>query len=465
MTDSPIKMAQSQERKIAVSDECEEALVKAFNEEWKKIEADSIIFNTLRLSRIYGISTCALLVNGKESNVPIDYSDLWRSEINFNVFDPLNTSGSLVGNLQPNDKEFLKFKNGVTVQGQVYHPSRVCIVLNEDPIYIGYTNSSFGYVGRSVYQRSLFPLKSFINSIITDDMVTRKAGVLIAKLKQPGSIIDNVMQTLAGIKRNILQQAQNNNVVSISTEEEVESLNLQNVSPAFGDARRNILENIAVSADMPAKILNSETFAEGFGEGTEDAKNVAKYIQTVRDEAKPLYAFFDKIVMYRAWNEKFFDALKVQYSEEYKGISYTEAFYKWVEGFKTEWPNLLIEPDSEKIRIEDARLKAVLALVEVLFPSLDPENKSKLLQWAIDNFNKNEMLFNSHLELDIDKLKDFFDEALKMQNDAQQAETEATKMPKPKRPFNDSNGNARKAYDESILALLKPKEVKHANKR
>jgi hypothetical protein len=262
MTDSPIKMAQSQERKIAVSDECEEALVKAFNEEWKKIEADSIIFNTLRLSRIYGISTCALLVNGKESNVPIDYSDLWRSEINFNVFDPLNTSGSLVGNLQPNDKEFLKFKNGVTVQGQVYHPSRVCIVLNEDPIYIGYTNSSFGYVGRSVYQRSLFPLKSFINSIITDDMVTRKAGVLIAKLKQPGSIIDNVMQTLAGIKRNILQQAQNNNVVSISTEEEVESLNLQNVSPAFGDARRNILENIAVSADMPAKILNSETFAE-----------------------------------------------------------------------------------------------------------------------------------------------------------------------------------------------------------
>ena len=71
MVDSPIKMAQSQERKIAVSDPCETELVKAFKECWVNIRADNIIFNTLRLSRAYGISSCALLVDGKETNIPI----------------------------------------------------------------------------------------------------------------------------------------------------------------------------------------------------------------------------------------------------------------------------------------------------------------------------------------------------------------------------------------------------------
>ena len=43
------------------------------------------------------------------------------------------------------------------MQGQQYHPSRARICLNEMPVYLGYTNSAFGYVGRSVYQRALFP--------------------------------------------------------------------------------------------------------------------------------------------------------------------------------------------------------------------------------------------------------------------------------------------------------------------
>ncbi|WP_245168482.1 hypothetical protein [Enterobacter roggenkampii] len=40
---------------------------------------------------------------------------------------------------------------------------------------------------------------------------------------------------------------------------------------------------MAAAADMPAIILNSETFAQGFGEGTEDARAVAVYIDNIRE--------------------------------------------------------------------------------------------------------------------------------------------------------------------------------------
>ncbi len=454
MAESPISMAQSQDRMLNVHSPCGLKLVKQFENEWKKLECDRIIFNTMRLSRIYGIASVALLVGNEfPTNIPVNYSELWKMQIAFNVFDPLNTAGSLVMNLRPNDMNFLKANDGLYVQGANYHPTRVCIVMNEDPIFIGYTTSTFGYTGRSVYQRALFPLKSFINSIVTDDMVTKKAGVLIAKLKAPGSIIDNVMQSIAGFKRAILQEAQNNNVVSISVEEEVESLNLQNVSPAFGDARRNILENIAVSADMPAKLLNSETFAEGFGEGTEDAKNVARYIDRIRIQMEPIYKFFDKVTMYRAWNPEFYKALKNEYPKEYKGISYEQAFYSWCESFESKWPNLLTEPDSDKIKIEDVRLKAVLALLEVLLPSVDADSRVKAILWAVENFNGNKMLFSHPLALSEVELKKFEQEQEdRMNENAQPQDQKPLKPPHPKRPFADSDVPriARLAYDRAV---------------
>lgn len=57
---------------------------------------------------------------------------------------------------------------------------------------------------------------------------------------------------------------------------------------------------MAAAADMPAIILNSETFARGFGEGTEDARAVAVYIDNIREWLDQLYAFFIRVCQYRA---------------------------------------------------------------------------------------------------------------------------------------------------------------------
>ena len=83
------------------------------------------------------------------------------------------------------------------------------------------------------------------------------------------------MSWATSFKRSIVKEAETGNVINVTPEEEIESLNMQNLEGPHVLARRNILENIASAVDMPVKLLTQESFAEGFGEGSEDAKAVA----------------------------------------------------------------------------------------------------------------------------------------------------------------------------------------------
>lgn len=403
IAEAPIKLAQSQKREITIPGTPEDRVKKAFINEWEAIGADKHIMNIKRLSRIYGVASMAIIEEDGETGEPLDFDKLAGANIGFNALDPLNTAGSLVLNQDPNAIDFQKHKD-ISVNGKMYHRSRTVVILNEQPIYIGYTVSAFGYVGRSAYQRSLYPLKSFIQSMVTDDMITRKAGVIVAKMKQPGSIIDNVMQKVFATKRAMLKDAKTDNVLGISPDEDITTLDLTNIDGAGTFARTNILKNVASGADMPAALLDQETMVSGFGEGTEDAKNIAHYIDGFREEMNPIYNWFDKITMYRAWNKEFYKTIQKDFPDQYAKVSYEEAFYQWSTAFNAEWPNLLTEPDSEKSKTEKVKLEALVSATAVLAPMLDPENKIKVVDWVADNLNEMKLLFPAPLTLDIDAL-------------------------------------------------------------
>lgn len=192
MADAPVEMAISQTREIAVPKGPEERVVQAFRDEWDRLGVDDIIINVGGTARRYGIASCGIVVDSKDqkydSAKPLDYKELWKLSISVNVWDPLNTAGSLVLSQDPNAADFQKHR-GVVVAGQQWARNRVCVLMNEKPIYISFTSSAYGFVGRSVYQRALFPLKSFVQTMITDDLVSVKAGVIVAKIQQAGAII------------------------------------------------------------------------------------------------------------------------------------------------------------------------------------------------------------------------------------------------------------------------------------
>lgn len=421
MAEAPVNMAQSQQRKVTVQGAPDE-VVKEYVREWAAVEADAHIHNVGRLARVYGISSLVLGCEGVAANKPLDMAKLWKLPIYFSVLDPLNTAGSLVLNQVSTDPDFLKVV-AVRTGGQSFHPTRFRVLMNEAPVFLAYTDSAFGFVGRSVYQRALYPLKSFIRTMIADDMIATKLALLVAKQETPGSIVDNIMEAASAIKRVMLKFARSGEVLSIGKEEEIETLNMQNVDGAGTYSRTNILKNIATSADMPAKLLENETMVAGFGEGVEDAKNIARYIERVRMWLQPAYAWFDNVVQYRAWNPDFYKRIQALYPDGYGAVSYEDAFSTWRAAFAAEWPSILIEPESEKAKVSSVKLEAVLAACQTFLPELDPESKTLLIQSALDNINEDKTMFAYSLEINAEALTAHLEEQKEQQQQmAEQAQ-------------------------------------------
>ena len=406
MADAPIEMAQSQARVITVARGPEEKVVEAFLEEWARLGADDYIFALGSQARTYGISSLAVVVDGKKSDEDLPAEDYHKLDLAFSVFDPLNTAGSLTLNQDPTSVDFQKYR-GIIVNGDKYSRARCVVLMHERPMFIKWSSSAFGFSGRSVYQRALYPLKSFVRCMQTDDMVATKAGLLIAKIRQGGSIITNIMSAVTSQKRQLVKEAQTGNVLSIDPDEAIETLNMQNVDGAYGLARMNIIKNIATAASMPARILDNEVLISGFGEGTEDAKMIARYVERVREWLNPAYKFFDDIVMRRAWNPEFYASIQESYPETYRDTPYNQAFLEWKNSFKAKWPSLLIEPESERAQKDDIKLKAAIATVQVLTPFLDPENKVRVVEWFQKALNDTAELFTRDLDLDFDAMAEY----------------------------------------------------------
>lgn len=405
LVDTPITKAQSEPRDITIQDAPEEVL-HAFLKEWEALSVDDHIANVMRISRIYGIGTVVLGCEAVKSNEAIDMTKIWDMPIFFNELDPLNTAGSLVLSQVSTAADFNKPKH-VWTGGQSFHRSRYQVVMHEAPVFLDYTDSAFGFVGRSVYQRALYPLKSFIRAMIANDAVLTKLALLVAKQQQAGSIGDKVMDGIAALKRIFLKFAKSGEVLSIGPNEEISTLNMQNVDGAGTFARTNVIKDIATAADMPAKLLDNETLVAGFGEGTEDAKQIVQYLNGIRRKMQPVYAWFDNIVRYRAWSPRFYRWIQGKYPERYKNVSYEDAFFGWRQNFTAEWPSLLMEARSETIKIEQCKFEVIIATLQTLIAALDPVNRMRLIQWASDNISENKMLFAHELAFDYDSLETF----------------------------------------------------------
>lgn len=406
IAETPIDMAMNESRHIEIQNGPESRIKDKFISEWEALGCDATIKSCATLSRVYGVCSVVLAVEDYPSDKPIKPEQLPGLTIAFNVLDPLNTAGSLVLNQDANAIDFLKPTGTITAAGQPYHRSRAVVLMNENPVFLDYSTSAFGYVGRSVYQRVLYPLKSFVSTMIANDMVARKAGLIVAKIKQPSSIADRMMAGAIGQKRELLKVGENGDVLSIGEDDSVESIPLMNVDASLAASRQNIIEDIAAGAPMPSMIISSQTFSQSRGDGTEDAKAVAQFIDGIRRWMRPLYDYFDTICMYRAWTPEFYETIQNDYPE-YRGIPFETAFADWRNSFFASWPSFLKEPESEQIEVEKVTFEAALGLYRELSTQVDPENRARLAEWLQDNMNSKRKLFSAPLDLDFEALAQY----------------------------------------------------------
>jgi len=407
LIEKPITLALSKPRSINIDAQPKEMLTDAFQREWDSLGATNHIRDVTYLKRVYGAAAIVVGADNIPTTDPIDPWKLPYLNLYFNQLDPLNTAGSIVTNQNPNAPDFQKPLPFVTAAGQPYHPSRSVVVFNNTPIYLSFQSSAYGFTGRSVFQRALYPLKSFVQSMITDDMVTMKAGLLIIKQKQAGSIVNRAMQIASGIKRTYLQQGTTGNVLSIDVDEDIESVDLNNTDTAMTTARDNIIANIAAASDVPAMLIKDEAFTNGFGEGTEDSKAIVQYVEGIRADMKTLFDFFDNIVQHRAWNEEFYESVKQAYPDKYANMTYKEAFYSWKDAFKPSWQSLMEEPVSERVKTDEVKLKGMTEMLRTLLPVIDGENRARAIQWAQDNLAEMPDMFKSTMHLDIEAIAEY----------------------------------------------------------
>ncbi|HQT62171.1 anti-CBASS protein Acb1 family protein [Acidiphilium sp.] len=413
MVDAPIDMAQSQKREITIPGSPEERLVDAYERTWANIGglgADMWIAYAVRVARIYGVGVLAVGIRGQDSSTPIPRDKLYelQGDLYFSVFDPLNTAGALVLEQDPNNPNFQK-PTTVRVNGKAWHPANTLVQFNEQPLYIEWSDSAFGFSGRSVYQRALYMLKSYIQTMITNDLVSYKAGVIVAKRKVPTSNTNNRMMQAYQWVMSLVRTASVGNVINVDPEGDITSIDMTNLEAPFRLARENIIKDLATAADMPARVLDQETLSGNtLADGTEDAKNIARWVERFRTTINPLYSFMDDIVQRIAWSPAFFKDLQAE--GFYKGVSYTAAFQQWRNAFTATWPNLLIEPESERLAGEEMRFKSAVALYEVMAPQLDDENKTQLTEWIVDEMNARKDLFSAEMQFDPDALKKWLEE-------------------------------------------------------
>lgn len=409
IVDAPISRAMVKRREIVVTEQLNEKVVKQFNDVWSTMLIDDVIANCARLSRIYGISSVVIVPEDGDYTQPLTPKELRAGNIKFNTLDPLNTAGSMVGILDPNDPNFLKYAT-VAVAGQPYARSRTHVQLYEQPIYLSFTGSAFGYVGRSVFNRALYPMQSFLSSMITDNLVLIKSGVLVAKVKQPGSITDRVMNAVQQVRLSLLKSARTGNTISVMPDESIESLDLHNLD--YQNARKNVLENVALSLDMPASFLTGESLAQGFGEGSEDAKLIAGYIDNVRLDIDPLYKFMDNVVQHVAWTPEFYASLVAE-GDVPKKMSFDEWFNSCRNSFKALWPSALEPTKKELVLLQKEQYNSVLEVFNTLNPISKGDNAANLVGWVQANLNEARDLFPNRLDLDMKEIIKAADEQSK----------------------------------------------------
>ncbi len=408
MVELPLEKAFSQERELTFSDPLipvAEILINRFKREWKRLGGlggNTIIYRIGVLSRVYGVGTLLCGTRGQDLAEPLDFDTIHKQDLFFSMLDPLNTAGSLVLNQDPTAADFLQ-PVAVTAAGKTLDRSRTAVLIHEQPIWIEWTDASFGFIGRSVYQRALFPLKSYIYSLMADNETLKKLMLLIAKMKAPGSVQDRRTLSFFGVRRATLKQSATGNVLSIGIDEAIESLNLEHVDKAGTYARNNAIRNVAAASGMPAILLLDERMADGFGEGSEDAKEIAIYIDSIRQELAGMFDFLDKIAMARAWNRDWYESeIQPNYSE-YAGVDYEAAFYQWKDALEYSWPSLYQPAQPEVEDAENKKVAQTLDVYKTLGDGMDPVNKAALLEWVQDQIHATKHFSKTDIDLDAEQ--------------------------------------------------------------
>ena len=385
-----VNFAMSTQREIDIHKAPPEAIEK-FTETASEMKQDEAIKKTIYNARIYGTGALYIAMYNEEKEeddftTKPTFEDAYKYKIKFNVFDPLNISGSRV-DLDPLSFHFLEVVD-IQVNSNKIPKKRIAISHALEPLYLDSRTSLIPFSPPSVFYNMVELLKQYDDAVKSIGDLLYKAGAIIykypVKSKLTGVALDAI--TASG---NILEQKRSGEVISISNDSTVEDFPIANLNGLI-DSINKLEDDITKAlSDTPVSILFDRNLSNGFSEGDKDKETVISTIESFREnKLTPLYNLTDYYIMLKAWDRAFIDEMRYKYSE-YKDKTDNEIFRSWAENFKFKYGNLFPEPESV---IQDNNAKKLDNLLKAQQLGANPADLQEELNES--EIFKNEMELN-----------------------------------------------------------------------
>ena len=378
-------------------------IVPEAKERFEKIanQATVPVIRAFKLAFVYGAAGIGLVVNNEDPNKPIDtgwFSQQLENGYAISTFDSLITAGSFTANIDPNSVEFQKVLD-FSVNGKKYHYSRCKVVFNplEDPNYLQWESTAYGFVSASIIKRALPALQDYLLNKIAKRKLLKKVASFVHKQDAKSTVYDKITEYVAKIKRSKVEDLTSGEAVIIGTEESIESFNLSNHQQVMQFLSDDNMDDIANATGWQASYLKHAMLSTGMADGSNDAAQIDKMLYGVQNFTKPIFEWIDDILFYVAWTDSFIDSIALQYPDIYRGKTINQIRTLWRTGYERVFNPPTAEPAKDKAATDKTTVENISAIATLL---QQVSSNQQLFDFVQNAFNTANIL--NGIEIDID---------------------------------------------------------------
>lgn len=353
------RYALSSGRKIIMQDAPQE-VIEQFEKTFHKYKALKTIKNFAFATRIYGLAGIYVATDNKaDKRENLLKKEVLDSEIYFNVVDPLIISGAYISQ-DPTSKDFGRVASA-TINGRKVGGSRFFGAYNGMPLYLDRTPSTFNFAGVSVYNN----MQDLIQLWGDLFYALRKISVKASSILITGNLSGYTDGATLDVKKQNAEFMQElyDGVAQMPAGSNAQFFNLNGIQE-LNSIIAELRSMLAMALDdTPATILLDKSFASGFGEGQEDMNSVIMAVNNYREDyLRPAFDFIDSYIFYKAWDDKFLNELRLQYSDKYGNVGNAQLREYFIDQFRYEFesirPPTVDEETKRKLAVLDMLLKA-----------------------------------------------------------------------------------------------------------
>lgn len=353
--------------------------------------ATTPVIRVFKLALSYGAAGIGIVVKGEDASKPIDtgwFSQNLENGFSFNTFDSLVTAGSFVTDLDPNSIEFQKVID-FSVRGKKYHYSRCKAVFNplEDPNYLQYESSAYGFVSASILKRALPALQDYLLNKIAKRKLLKKVASFVHKQDAKSAVYDKITEYVAKIKRSIVEDLTSGEAIIVGLEESVESFNLTNHPQVMQFLTDDNMNDIANATGWQASYLKHSILSTGFADGSNDAAQIDKMLYSVQRFTQELFEWIDDILFYIAWTDGFIDEIANQSPDLYRGKTRNQIRQLWRTGYERKFNPPTAEQPKDKAAANGDFLEALTKAVSLIMQTAGNPTLTEAVVNEIDAAN------------------------------------------------------------------------------